>query len=231
MLSNKISNLKEWKLGGLPEDALIEVSIHFNYPPTEELQPLLPAQRVKRINEIMRQNIQVVVGQIQPVAHSPSPDNRRPRGMRCSLPAAKLPVLCSIEQVKSVTIGNAAGSKRIVRRKKEVHQFFCVRMTVAIQIEGKQDGLQGCEERFVLIKASSREDAYGRVEAASSTYSEPYLNSDGYLVRWKVESLDDCYETGITKLSEFTALGGVEVFSGIKNRRMTLERTWDGKAE
>lgn len=228
---DKISNPDEWKLDRLSEDSLVDVSIHFNYPPIEEVKDLEPAQRVKRVTDIVRQSIETVVAQFQPATFSPSPSNRRPRGMKCSLPVSMLTALSDMEQVMSATITSVAGGKKAVRRKKKVQQFFCVRMTAAIQIEGVSDGLQGYEERFVLIKASSSEDAYNRVEASSSAYAKPYLNSDGFLVRWKVESWDDCYETGITTLAEFNDPEGVEVFPVIKRRRMTPERVWDGKTE
>ncbi|TGE07976.1 DUF4288 domain-containing protein [Hymenobacter fodinae] len=231
MSVDKISGLDDWNLEGLPKDALVDASIHFAYPPIEELKALQPTQRVKRVNELMQLNIQAVVAQCQPVTYSPSPSKHRPRGMKCCLPLSKLEDLRSMEQVTWATITGVAGGKKIVRRKRKAQQFFCVRMTAAIQIEDVSDGLQSYEDRFVLIKAYSSEDAYNRVQAASSQYAEPYLNEAGYLVRWKVESLDDCYVTGITTLSDFTNPAGVEVFSVIQRRRITPERVWDGKTE
>ena len=72
--------------------------------------------------------------------------------------------------------------------------YFCVKMTVAIQIEGRERGTQFFEERYVLHRACSEAEAIAKAEAAAPAYGEPYLNLDKILVRWKIESIDDVYE-------------------------------------
>ncbi|RSK48364.1 DUF4288 domain-containing protein [Hymenobacter rigui] len=114
---------------------------------------------------------------------------------------------------------------------KKQQQFYGVQTTVAVQIEGETQGLQLCEQRWLLIKAASCEEACEKVRNASRAYAELYLNSDGKLVRWQLESVDDCYETGLMKLSELDNPDGAEVFSILKRRRLTPDRTWDGKSE
>ncbi|MHB1276808.1 MAG: DUF4288 domain-containing protein [Bacteroidia bacterium] len=104
-------------------------------------------------------------------------------------------------------------------------------MTVAIEIEGRTHGLQTYEERFVLIRAKSHDDAYNKLERTRNTYSDPYLNSDGQLVRWRIESLDDCFETDIGRFKDLDDTEGTEVYSILKTRRLTKERIWDGKSE
>ncbi len=101
-------------------------------------------------------------------------------------------------------------------------------MTVAIEIEGLEKGMQTFEERFVIVKAKSQDDAYQKMENQKKSYVKPYLNSDGRQVRWRIESFDDCYETGVDKLSEFNNPEGVEVYSKLKSRKLTPERIWDG---
>ena len=82
-------------------------------------------------------------------------------------------------------------------------------MTVAIEIEGLEKGMQTFEERFVIVKAKSQDDAYLKMEKQKKSYGKPYLNSDGRQVRWRIESFDDCYETGVNKLSEFNNPEGI----------------------
>jgi len=43
----------------------------------------------------------------------------------------------------------------------------------------------------------SQEDAYLKLEKKKDDYIQPYLNSDGRFVRWRIESFDDSYETEI----------------------------------
>jgi hypothetical protein len=117
------------------------------------------------------------------------------------------------------------------KKAKPTQNFYCVKMTVAIEIEGKNKGLQTIEERFVLIKAKSFDDAYDKLEAKKGNYGEPYLNSSGELVRWKIERFDDCYITDIHNFKDLNDPDGVEVYSKLKTRRLTKERTWDGNMD
>jgi len=57
--------------------------------------------------------------------------------------------------------------------KKEL-AFYCVKMTIVIEIEGFEDGLQQIEDRFVVIRAKSQEDAYLKLEKKKDDYIQPY---------------------------------------------------------
>jgi hypothetical protein len=97
-------------------------------------------------------------------------------------------------------------------------------MTVAIQIEGQTKGTQHYEERYVLFKSYSEAEAIKKAEADALAYQQPYLNADGLLVRWKVESIDDVYEV-VTK-PHAKGLEGAEVFSVLKARKLNPGRAW-----
>jgi hypothetical protein len=100
-------------------------------------------------------------------------------------------------------------------------------MTVSIQVEGIIKGMQSCEDRYVLVKAPTFESAYKRVQKQEKEYGEPYLNSDLRLVRWKIESYDDCFSTDVTDINDFNSAKGVEVFSKLRTRKML--KGWNGK--
>lgn len=102
-------------------------------------------------------------------------------------------------------------------------------MTVVIEIEGFEDGLQQIEDRFVIIRAKSQEDAYLKLEKTKDDHLQPYLNSDGRFVRLRIESFDDSYETEIKNVGDLNNPDGIEVYSKFRSRRLTKEKAWDGK--
>ena|ERR1700761_7106962 len=99
------------------------------------------------------------------------------------------------------------------------NKYYCVKMTVVIDVEGVTPKKQDIEERFVLIRASSFDDAYKKMENQKDDYAEPYLNSDGRLVSWRIDSFDDCYVTDITSPGDLDKPEGVEVYSKLSSRK------------
>jgi len=126
--------------------------------------------------------------------------------------------------VETVTITSIPGCRR--RRAGAVKGWwFCVRALVAIQIEGQRVGLQSVEDRFVLVRARSAEEARRRLRRQWREYAKPYLNHLGELVRWRLEKVTDTYETVESELDP----NGVEVYSRLSNRRMRNEFVWLGR--
>jgi len=100
-----------------------------------------------------------------------------------------------------------------------------VRGIVAIQIEGRKNGLVGVEDRFVLVKAYDHHDARRRLRNEWSRYAEPYMNSQGYLVRWKLISVRDVYAVMMDSIDP----RGTEVYSRLHDERMKPEYRWSGR--
>lgn len=151
---------------------------------------------------------------------------RKPLGIKTTVSLATLNKLAAFSYVKSIVIRKLDGAKKKPGR--TIDQFYCVKMTVAIQIEGFISGLQTIEDRYVLVKAKSEEAAYNQVARQEKKYSKPYFNSDLRLVRWKIESYDDCFCTSISEYKEIVNPKGVEVFSVLRNRKLTKARSWSG---
>ena len=82
--------------------------------------------------------------------------------------------------------------------------------------------MQTIEERIVLVKAFSPKDADERLRREWEAYAEPYLNSDGELVRWRMEEIIDVYELGETEIDP----KGTEVYSVLTQRRMRPQYEW-----
>lgn len=142
------------------------------------------------------------------------------------LPAVERIELDFLQNIFIEKIGNA--TKKI---EEEQPRYFCVKMTVAIEVEGRKKGRQTVDKRYSLIKATSEEEAKKIAwDTKEEQEGEPYFNVYGQLVRWRVESIDDCYETPILSYEiEGNYDGAVEVFSILKSRKLTKKRRWDGE--
>ena len=108
-------------------------------------------------------------------------------------------------------------------------RYFCIKMTVVIEVEGISTKKQEIEKRFVLIKAKSSDDAYEKLEKREDEYAAPYLNPYGRFVRWRIESYDDCFVTDIESPADLDNPAGVEVYSKLSKRKNTAKIPWDGK--
>jgi phage terminase Nu1 subunit (DNA packaging protein) len=85
--------------------------------------------------------------------------------------------------------------------------------------------MQMTEDRFVLVRASSFEDAKKRLSRQWREYTAPYLNSEGQMVSWSLDRVIDVYETGETEIDS----AGTEVYSKLAKRRMRPEYVWRPK--
>ncbi len=129
--------------------------------------------------------------------------------------------VASFREIERVVIDRIRGIRRKPRRNEHL-EYYCVRAKVAIQVERQLRGLQTWEDRFVLVKATDFDDAIRRLTLEWKDYANPYLNSDGYLVRWQLEEILDVYATRETKIDP----SGTEVYSSLQERRMKKEYEW-----
>jgi len=86
--------------------------------------------------------------------------------------------------------------------------------------------MQTTEDRFILVRASSAEDAKKRLKRQWRDYANPYLNSKGQMVSWSLEKVTDVYDIGETEINPT----GTEVYSKLGKRRMRPEYVWRTKA-
>lgn len=119
---------------------------------------------------------------------------------------------------------DAVSGMRKQRESREARNWYCVRGLVAIVVEGQATGMQGTEDRFLLVRAQSFEDAERRLKNTWREYAEPYLNSSGRMVSWRLESIVDVYHLFDTDLDPT----GVEVYSKLGRRRLRPESTSRG---
>jgi hypothetical protein len=135
----------------------------------------------------------------------------------------EVPRIATEPGVQSVVLLAVPGRRR--QRTVRSTPWFCVRARVVIQVEGEERGLQTVEDRFMLVRAASAEDAERRLLPKWREYAKPYLNPNGQLVRWKFEEVTDIYEA---VLEDDENLDMAEVFSHLRGRRMRPEFVWRG---
>jgi hypothetical protein len=225
----KVIGLDNWKMDNLSpnnEERIIYLSIYFKYPEIDSLISKIPQERKLIISNDLRQKYKSLVHEFIFKDFEIIGSSMKPRGIKVKAPFSLLKIIAERDEIETIFIENIQNAKKIKNITKP--KYFCIKMTIAIEVEGKINGLQDFEERFVLIKAKSSDEAIMKLEKNNDEYSKPYLNPYGQLVRWRMESIDDCFETDIDNLKEFNKSEGVEVFSRLKSRRLTKERIWKG---
>jgi len=234
-----IPELKDWKFkkGNLPTgETKMSVLIGVQHPRdtislSKKVIAMTPSQRSKKINEHILKHINPIIKKFNLTNYKWIKPGKHIRGIEIK---TTIDEYKRLKEAKTIFIHIkriSGGTKIIPKREGGIWGgFFCVKMTVAIQIEKAKEAMQTWEERYILIKAKSFDDAYNKVEKNAKKYvSGPYINPYGHLVQWKIESYDDCFQTSIYNSKELNGKEGVEVYSRLRLRKMTKERYWNGK--
>jgi Domain of unknown function (DUF4288) len=136
------------------------------------------------------------------------------------LPASRVADLAARPEVAWVWVEAIAGRRK--QRERPKLSWFCVWGVVAIQIEGQKKGTLDLEDRLMLVKAYDADDAVKRLRPEWAKYAKPYLNPKGYLVRWKLISVQDVYDLLEDELSPKV----IEVYSRLRAVKMKPEYQW-----
>ncbi|EDM38098.1 hypothetical protein PBAL39_00747 [Pedobacter sp. BAL39] len=223
----KVSNLNSWAFPSAFsfEQALADVDIRFEYIDLESIRKVSRKDRKQKVTEDLVANLhrltQLNLFDRYEILGTPA----KPLGAKVQVTLSTLKKIGDLAFVDYIYIHIIQGAKK----KRQIKSaFYCVKMTVVIEIEGVESGLQDVEDRMVIIKAKSEQDALQQLEKTKDEYSKPYLNCDQRLVRWRIESFDDVYETLITNFSDLSSPNGAEVFSKLRSRRLKKEMIWDG---
>jgi hypothetical protein len=147
--------------------------------------------------------------------------SKLPHSLSFHGPAHEILAIAAADGVRSVHVAKVAGYRRPPKRKSP-SRWYCVRALVVIRVEQARAGLQNTEDRFVLVRASSSEDAKKRLRHQWQEYATPYLNSEGRMASWSLDKVIDVYDTGESELDP----DGVEVYSKLGKRRMRPEYVW-----
>ncbi len=72
------------------------------------------------------------------------------------------------------------------------------------------------------MRAQDEDHAQRKLEREWLKYATPYLNPDGYLVRWQLVNVREVYELFEASLDP----RGTEVFSRLRKARLRPEHRW-----
>jgi hypothetical protein len=190
-------------------------------PPTQRF-PYLAARAIKWVRALQKAHTWSACSvQGGTLEKSTKKKPQVPYAIEVTGSARKILKIASHPGVSSVYLLKVPG---IRRRKPRIPRFnwYCVRADVAIRIEGFTSGMQTVEDRFVIVRASSREDAKKRLRKSWLEYATPYLNSDGRLVSWTFQKVIDVYDICETDIDP----DGTEVYSKLARRKIRPETAW-----
>jgi hypothetical protein len=194
------------------------------YPGYQAVIQLAPRERIRQIDAQYRRAYQRLVALLPGTSFTRLGSRNRPTGLAASLPLAQLPPLAQQPFVSEVTIEAIEGLT--CQEIASEPSFWCIQARFAVQIENKTTGMQMYEDRLLVIRALTEEEAKQKLLPSFEAYAEPYLNSAGLLVRWQFERFTDSYCFDIQDVDAFLSEHGVEVFSTLNNRRLRAGMDW-----
>jgi len=204
------------------ESRIANVSIVIKYPDVVPFSNLAPKERIIQIDKHYKDQLKKILSLKLFEDVEITGSKKRPQGIKGNILFLHLNDISNLSLFASVNINSITGAKKVEFIEPHVSKYYCVKMTVVIEIEGVSNKMESIEERMVLIKATSREDAYAKLDSQKEAYAEPYLNSDGRFVKWRIDSFDDYYETDISTFQDLENPEGVEVYSKFKTRKRKL---------
>jgi Domain of unknown function (DUF4288) len=187
------------------------------------LRHLRPKQRLATLSDTLAKQLTQMRREFPAIAFMSREKDKASWSIDAVVPAnqaKQVVTLATKRYVKSVTVDTIEGRRKRVRRSPP--SWFCVRATVAVQIEDQVKGSLYLDDQFVLVKAKDPDDAQKRVERMWTKGAEPYMNSDGYLVRWQLIEVRDVHELAEDTIDP----GGTEVYSKLTTVRMRPEYCW-----
>lgn len=140
-------------------------------------------------------------------------------------PARTVLALAGARGVAGVHVVRVAGFRRLPSPTSSL-SWYCVRALVAIRVEREASGMQSTEDRFVLVRACSFQDAKKRLRRKWREYATPYMNSNGQMVSWSLDKIVDIYDIAETDIDA----SGTEVYSKLGRRRMRPSYVWRPKS-
>lgn len=204
------------------------VQVHLRgVPPVKRIFRLSPPARRKVREEWCRKIFERVLSAIP--AKDVVLSKKRPyhQTFTCTIAGKDITTVRRMPEVLMVSILSIEGRHRNKSRRSRTLDWYAVQARFAIQIEGQTKGMQSYEDRIIVVKALSPEDAERRLHREFRDYAAPYLNPYYELVRWKFERVLDVYQISDDAFDP----KGTEVFSVLRERRMRPEFKWHPRWE
>lgn len=225
-MNSRYVGLEAYRLSPSRFEALGSASVHLmiqqRCPPLATLQPYPPEKRLQMLANVLREGLRRIratwTGEPLVVRGS----SKHPWTLDGTTSARNAASISRLSCVESVFVKEIEGRKRVPP--KRTTALFTVRGLVAIQVEGQESGYQTFEERFVLIRAYSADDACKRLAKAWKEYASPGINSRGGLFRWQLERVLDVHELFDSQIDLDL---GTEVYSRLEKRLAKGRPVWN----
>lgn len=217
-----IDILQGWGIS--PEEAVISsvlatVTINLKYPEINNLIAMTPDERKRRFKEIYKNQYLTLTKDVKFIRLEIIGSKVEPRRVKVEAALKTILQVLGKNYVGSLNIERIEGYIKKEKKVRKRNKFFTIKAKFGINIEGIEKGLQSWEERIILLKAMTYEDAQNKAMEILVKSDEPYLNSDKRFVCWKFEEILDIYETSVYTLNDFKE-DGVEIYSKMYNRRL-----------
>ena len=184
------------------------------------LRPFRPAERLARLGVCLRRGLKSLTARWPDVAFTARGNGKHPYTLDAVVPVRIVERLAGTPGIESVFVSSVRGLR--AKQSARIRRWFCVWCCMAIQVEGRSRGMITVEDRLVLVKARSAQEAEAR--AIRKAEDVPYLNAAGYLVRWKLTAIEDIHELFDNEIDP----RGTEVYSRMGARKMRAADRWDG---
>ena len=198
----------------------VTISVQQRGPDIGVLRPHAPARRAR----MMREHLHLGLSRIRDAWRGGEVtlrgDVRLPWTIDGRTTARNAWAIAGLEGVDFIFLHAVDGFRR--KRQKPKLGLYTVWGLVAVEVEGQTSGYQEVEDRLVLVRASSEEDACARLEQNWEAYAAPGMNRDGEFFRWKLEKIVDVYELMDHEIN----LNGTEVYSRLRRRRVRPGDAW-----
>jgi hypothetical protein len=225
-MPNRIAGLESFGLRATDVRRLADRKCHVSislrtYEVTPAVLRLRPPERHPYLEARVRRWLPTIERALSGRVLECIPNRRLPSRIETDATLREISKVARLPGVEYVHPLKIAGFRRRPHRAAKLC-WYCVRARVAVQVEGMATGVQTIEDRFVVVQATSSDDAGRRLGKPWAEYAKPYLNSKGCLVRWQLEKVVDVCSTGEEALDP----RGTEVYSRLYGRRMKPEFVW-----
>ena len=202
------------------------IRIHLKYPNYKDLLNLKPNERIKVIRQRKRNNYKEFISTLDKHDFSRIGSRIDPFGLEINCTKTEILKFNKDKRIENISI--LVSEDEADFDIESIELYYAVVTRFAIQIENRTKGLQDYEDRILMIKAKTGEEAEKKLKKGFKSYEKPYFNPLGELVRWKFEEFIDNYETSYDSLEDMLTddKEGIEIFSRLKSRRLNKDRAW-----
>ena len=202
----------------------VQLSIQLRGRSVQQVARLSPRKRMAAIKTSLAQQLERVRRAFPGLEFTPRGNTRASWTIDVKARADQVIDLARRREVAALFVDSIKG--RRARTQRRSRRWFCVWAVLAVQIEGRRKGHVTLEDRLVLVKALSMNEADSSVRRQCAQETEPRVNPNGELVRWALVSVQDVFELFDDAINP----RGTDVYSRLRRALMRPEFIWSSRA-